>query len=68
MILIFSDSPRCDCANTLHFICKFTFIQAGLIMYTKDFTLFVFEVEEKILDMPYFYSGKHSFPVYCILK
>ena len=28
-------------------------------MYAKDFPKFVFEVEEKILDMPYFYFGKY---------
>ena len=32
-------------------------------MYFKGFTKFVFEAEEKILDMPYFYFGKYSFPI-----
>ena len=31
-------------------------------MYTKEFTNFVFEVEEKVLDLPYFFFCKYSFP------
>ena len=37
-------------------------------MYTKEFPKFVFEVEEKILDMPYFYFGKYSLFISHLLK
>ena len=30
-------------------------------MYFKEFKKFVFEVEEKVLDMPYFYFCEYSF-------
>ena len=37
-------------------------------MYTKEFPKFVFEVEGKILDMPYFYFGKYSLFISHLLK
>ena len=33
-------------------------------MYTDKFTQFVMEVEEKVLDMQYFYFCKYSFRIY----
>ena len=46
--------------NTLD---RFKLDQAGFLCYQKKFNQFVFEVEEKVLDMPYFYFRKYSFPI-----
>ena len=42
--------------------------QAGLLLYTKEFTNFVWEEKWIVLDMQYFYFRKSSFPFCWSLK
>ena len=37
---------------------QLTFDQAGFLLYQKKFNQFALKVEEKVLDMPYFYFRK----------
>ena len=46
---------------------KFKSKQAGLLMYSKEFEKFVYEVESKVLEMPHFYLGKHHFVIKLII-
>ena len=44
-----------------------TFNQAGILCYSKGWPAFVIEIEEKALDLPYFYFRKYIF-IFGMLK